>query len=172
VAGETLYKGADHTLETMLHEAAHVLAKVRGVQDTSRQGRWHNQRFRAMAEEMGLEHPNQIADPKHGFTDVVLTPGTREEYASVIADLDRAIRLYVKIPETLSGVGGGGEKIELPGGGRPARPGAKPGNTNNVKAVCGCEVPRIIRVSRKVLEADPIICGRCREEFGPEETSS
>ncbi|MFD1534873.1 hypothetical protein [Pseudonocardia aurantiaca] len=34
------------------HEkAAHALAHVRGIKDTSRQGRWHNARFKALAEE-------------------------------------------------------------------------------------------------------------------------
>lgn len=39
VAGETLAKGAAHTVETVLHEGAHVLAQVREIKDTSRQGR-------------------------------------------------------------------------------------------------------------------------------------
>jgi hypothetical protein len=39
----------------MLHEAAHALAQVRGIKDTSRRGRWHNARFRALAEELRIE---------------------------------------------------------------------------------------------------------------------
>jgi hypothetical protein len=35
-----------------VHEAAHGLANTRGVKDTSRQGRYHNKRFRALAEEL------------------------------------------------------------------------------------------------------------------------
>ena len=38
-------------LGTLLHEGAHGLASVRKVQDTSRQGRFHNARYNALAEE-------------------------------------------------------------------------------------------------------------------------
>jgi hypothetical protein len=36
VAGECLAEGPRQTLQTMLHEAVHALAHVRGVNDTSR----------------------------------------------------------------------------------------------------------------------------------------
>src|SRR5690606_4546663 len=79
VAGETLARGADRTVETMLHEAAHVPAQVRGIKDTSRQGRWHNQKFRRLAEELGLEYLKESAHPRVGFSECRMTPGTREE---------------------------------------------------------------------------------------------
>ncbi len=34
---------------TLLHEAVHAVASERGIKDTSRQGRYHNARFRAIA---------------------------------------------------------------------------------------------------------------------------
>src|SRR5690554_3952869 len=172
VAGETLARGAAHTLETMLHEAAHVLAKVRGIKDTSRQGRWHNQKFRKLAEELGLEYPKESAHPQVGFSECLMTPGTREAYAQVIEDLDRAIRLTIALPEFLAaaaegGAGhGAGEDIHH-GGRKPRQPGAT-STTNNLKAVCGCPTPRIIRASRKVLEEGDIVCGKCREPFEAE----
>ena len=42
VGGEGLVRGAADVLGTLLHEAAHALAHVRDIKDTSRQGRWHN----------------------------------------------------------------------------------------------------------------------------------
>jgi hypothetical protein len=54
VGGEGLSRGAEGVLATLLHEATHGLAHVRRVQDTSRQGRYHNARFRALGEELGL----------------------------------------------------------------------------------------------------------------------
>lgn len=172
VAGETLARGADHTVETMLHEAAHVLAQVRGIKDTSRQGRWHNQRFRRLAEELGLEYPKESAHPRVGFSECLMTPGTREEYAQVIEDLDRAIRLTIALPEFLATAPEGGESHGAGeyihhGGRKPRQPGATP-TTNNLKAVCGCPTPRIIRASRKVLEEGDIVCGKCRESFKAE----
>jgi hypothetical protein len=55
VGGEGLARGPADVLGTLLHEAAHALAHVRGIKDTSRQGRWHNTRFKALAEELGIE---------------------------------------------------------------------------------------------------------------------
>lgn len=168
VAGETLARGADCTVETMLHEAAHVLAQVRGIKDTSRQGRWHNQRFRALAEEVGLEYLKESAHPRVGFSECRMTPGTREEYAGVIEELDRAIRLTIALPEYLAaapeGGYGAGEHVHHSGR-KPRQPGATSTTTNNLKATCGCG--RIIRASRKVLAEDPILCGGCREPFKP-----
>jgi hypothetical protein len=42
IVGELLAKDGRKILHTLLHEAAHALAEVRGIKDTSRQGRYHN----------------------------------------------------------------------------------------------------------------------------------
>ena len=42
VSGEGLQRGPVDVLGTLLYEAAHGLASVRMVSDTSRQGRYHN----------------------------------------------------------------------------------------------------------------------------------
>jgi len=161
MAGETLAKGARQVLQTMLHEGAHTLAKVREIQDTSRQGRWHNAKFRTLAEEVGLEHKNSTADSSIGFSFVTLTEQTVEEYADLLAELDREIHLMVSLPGFLAGLGGeqGGENMgKAPKG--PAQP-----NTNNVKATCLCEEPNIIRMSRKVLDKRVVMCEECNERF-------
>ncbi|WP_156046190.1 hypothetical protein [Herbidospora cretacea] len=50
IAGELLALGAARVLQTMLHEAAHALAHVRGIKDTSRSGnRYHNSLFAELA---------------------------------------------------------------------------------------------------------------------------
>src|ERR1700733_5971927 len=54
VGGEGLARGGRDVLGTLLHEAAHGVASTRAIQDTSRQGRFHNTRFRTLAEELGL----------------------------------------------------------------------------------------------------------------------
>ena len=166
LAGEALAKGARQTLQTMIHEAAHTLARVRDLKDTSRQGRWHNQTFRKLAEEMGLEHKRDQADKSHGFSFVTLTETTIARYADLLAELDREIRLVINLPLWLGGTQDedeteGGEKI---GGGK--KPTKGEGSTsNNLKCVCRCETPRIIRVSRKVLEEAGIMCRECGEDF-------
>jgi hypothetical protein len=51
----------DAQLATLLHEAAHGLAHVRKIPDTSRQGRYHNRRYQVLAEELGLD----VAEPAY-----------------------------------------------------------------------------------------------------------
>src|SRR6266542_565300 len=50
VGGEGLRRGARDVLATMLHEAGHGLAAARNLKDTSRQGRYHNAKYKALAE--------------------------------------------------------------------------------------------------------------------------
>jgi hypothetical protein len=161
MAGETLAKGARQVLQTMLHEGAHTLAKVREVQETSRQGRWHNAKFRTLAEEMGLEYKSDQADKAIGFSQVTLTDATVEEYADLMTELDAEIHLMVSLPGWLGGDAGqnGGENMgKAPKG--PAAP-----NTNNVKATCLCEEPNIVRMSRKVLDRRVVHCEDCNSLF-------
>jgi hypothetical protein len=54
VSGEGLTRGAPQVFATLLHEAAHALAREREIRDTSREGRYHNRRFKRIAEELGL----------------------------------------------------------------------------------------------------------------------
>ena len=49
---------AEDVLVTLLHEACHAWAQANDVQDTSRQGRWHNKRFAKIARRIGL-----VAEP-------------------------------------------------------------------------------------------------------------
>jgi hypothetical protein len=55
VGGEGLQRGPLEVLGTLLHEAAHGVAQARSIKDTSRQGRYHNRRYAALAAELGLE---------------------------------------------------------------------------------------------------------------------
>lgn len=172
VAGEALAKGAEHVVESMLHEGAHTLATAREIQDTSRQGRWHNDKFRKLAQELGLEYRGDKADPTHGFSNMLLTDATREKYADLIKKLDAAIRAVIRMPAFVAGANGeqaGGEFIH--GGKRPKTGTAGP-STNNLKLTCCCvdeetgdPKPRIIRASKKEAERGQMMCGICREFF-------
>lgn len=165
VAGEALAKGAEHVVESMLHEGAHTLATAREIQDTSRQGRWHNDKFRKLAQELGLEYRGDKADPTHGFSNMLLTDATREKYADLIKKLDAAIRAVIRMPAFVAGTTGehgGGEFIH--GGKRPKTEGSG-SSTNNLKLTCECEQPKIIRASKKVAELGVIRCDDCGELF-------
>lgn len=143
VGGEGLARGPGEVLATLLHEAAHALADVRGIKDTSRQGRWHNAKFKALGEELGIE---VTKDPRLGWSPTTLRPATRALYASMIDQLGSALRLH--------------RAMEASG---PATTTKKTGPS---ACMCGC--PRRIRVAPSVLELGPIICGVCDRPFSHE----
>ncbi len=142
VAGECFAEGATHTLTTILHEAAHALAQVRGIKDTSRQGKYHNRRYLELAAELGLQWPTDTKiHPVNGFSDVQLTDDTREVYAETISDLDSAITLHL---DTFRRLGLAGQGQPDPGaGGQDQGDGHTDGDGgsktfNRSKLVCDC----------------------------------
>jgi hypothetical protein len=142
VSGEGLRRGARDVLATLLHEAAHGMANTRKIQDTSRQGRWHNRRFATLAGELGLK---VTQDPKTGWSQTHLTEQLAERYADQLTGLSSALLLW--------------RHAELQLGTQT--------NSRNLLA-CSCECGRKLRVAKSTLEQAPIICGACDEEFTPE----
>jgi hypothetical protein len=142
VGGEGLRRGARDVLGTLLHEAAHGLAHTRRIADTSRGGRYHNRRYRALAEELGL-HVTQT--PPIGWTRTTVPDSTAHDYQHAIADLTAALRLWRR-DEPRSATGGA--------------------SRNLLACTCGCA--RRIRVARRTLHQAPILCGGCGQPFQPE----
>ncbi|MGH3233143.1 MAG: hypothetical protein ACRDOH_07785 [Streptosporangiaceae bacterium] len=140
VAGEGLGRGARAVLGTVLHEAAHGLASTRGIRDTSRQGRYHNTRYRRLAEELGLA----VAQVDGiGWSGTTVTDAAAAVYAAEIGDLAGALVAW--------------RHPERRGGGRAG------GSNNGLAARCGCG--RRIRVAPAVYDAGPITCGICGGDF-------
>lgn len=166
LASEALAKGATQVLQTTIHEAAHTLARVRGQKDTSRQNRYHNKVFLTLAEELGLEHKASTPDSTHGFSFVTLTEATKEKYADLLEELTKELVLTGLLPSWLGGDEEedekGGEKITKPKGGEDEKGKAQ---TGNLKAVCKCAEPNIIRLSRKVLDKGIVRCDECGHLF-------
>ena len=169
LSGEAFAAGAEQTLQTLTHEAVHALAVVRDVKDTSRDGRYHNKRFVALAEELGLEWPEgRKPHGTIGFSAVVLTEETKERYSDVMEDLSKAIAAHLDTFERMGLTTGSGEgSTEGEDGETPnlPKPEPKKKSRSNLKATCGCEEPRIIRASAAVLEEGFIVCKLCGEEF-------
>ena len=141
IGGEGLIRAAADVFGTLLHEAAHALAHVRDIKDTSRQGRWHNAKFKALAEELGIE---VTKDPRIGWSPTTIPATTCEQYTEVIAELGRVLRLH--------------RSVEIAGG-KDKKPSPPP---------CVCECGRKIRVAPTVLAAGPITCGVCGTDFAPD----
>ena len=142
VSGEGLNRGARAVLATLLHEAAHGLATTRGVKDTSRQGRWHNRRFAALARELGLA---VTEDRTTGWSQTRLTDQLAGRYAEQLAGLDAALGLW-RHAERQHGPAAGSRNL----------------------LACACACGRKLRVAAATLEQAPILCGGCEEPFTPE----
>lgn len=140
VSGEGLKRPAPEVLTTLLHEAAHGLADVRQIKDTSRQGRWHNAKFAKHAVELGLE-PQK--DSRIGWSHCTLLPDTATLYAAELDAMGEALQAY-RHPE-----------IHLGGSTR---------KSNNALP-CACSCPRRIRVARAVLDEGAITCDVCGAAF-------
>jgi hypothetical protein len=140
VSGEGLARTAPEVLATLLHEAAHGLAHTRGIKDTSRQGRWHNQHFKVLAEGLGLAIAK---DPKIGWSVTAITPTTIGRYADVLVELAGAMSAYRHL-----------EPVDTP---------TTTASRNGLALECCC--PRKIRVSNSVHAEGPIICGLCDTAF-------
>ncbi|WP_340557547.1 MULTISPECIES: hypothetical protein [Streptomyces] len=144
--------GAELSFERLLHEAVHGVAAARGVRDTSRAGRYHNRRFLAIAEEMGLEHTDE-PHPSSGFSLVSLTPEARKRYRTTAERLQRALRAHTAATRTDTASSFRG----------PAARHGSSGGGVRVKAVCDCG--RNVRVVPSVLAQAPIMCGACGKQF-------
>ena len=142
IGGEGLARGARSVLGTLLHEGAHGVASVREIKDTSRQGRFHNTRYRALAEELGLA---VAKTGTIGWSDTSVPDSTAALYRAELRRLDAALVAY-RHAECDHGRGG------------------RTSSNNGVAARCGCD--RRIRVAESVLGAGPITCGLCGTDFG------
>jgi curved DNA-binding protein CbpA len=142
ISGEGLARDAASVLGTLLHEAAHALAAARGIKDTSRQGRYHNQKFKAHAEELGItvEHDSRI-----GWSITTVPEATARRYAVQIAALAEAMTLW-RHAEQQTTRGGNGSR-----------------STNLLAASCLCG--RLIRIAASTLAMAPVICTACDGKF-------
>jgi len=75
-------KGVFNAAEVVAHELVHLANAVAGREDTSRQGRYHNELFRTTAEAMGLI---VAKDGIHGWRDTRLGHELQEHVRDLIA---------------------------------------------------------------------------------------
>ena len=123
VGGEGLRLGAVEVLGTLLHEAAHGLGWSRGIQNTSRGGRYHNRRYKALAEELGLDVAQVGAI---GWSDTTVQEATVVRYAATLAEIEAALVLWRRI-EAGSSTGGAAGATCWPVGARAGAGSGWPG---------------------------------------------
>jgi hypothetical protein len=141
VGGEGLQRGPTDVLGTLLHEAAHGLAQARSIQDTSRQGRYHNRHYAALAGELGLD----VTSVKPiGWSATTVPEPTAGAYAEQLQELQAALVLWRR---------------------QEHRIGTGTRSHNLLAAACGCG--RRLRVAKATLAEAPILCGACQQPFEP-----
>ncbi|MGY2090467.1 hypothetical protein [Nocardia gipuzkoensis] len=158
VGGEGFAFGAREVFGTLLHEAAHGIARTRGVQDVSRGGAYHNGKYKAIAEELGLTVTRQAS---RGWVETALPDATAKRYRRQIDGLAKVLiahRRNEHDPPPDASAGGNGDE-EIAGEGKERAP------RNGHVLVCGCEPVRRIRAAQRALAAGPILCGVCTQAF-------
>lgn len=73
LCAEYLNRPFEETCSTLIHEMVHLWNLQEGVQDTSRSGTYHNQKFKTAAEAHGLTVEKTA---KYGYSKTTLTPAT------------------------------------------------------------------------------------------------
>jgi hypothetical protein len=142
ISGEGLNRPPKDVLGTLLHEAAHALAAARGIKDTSRQGRYHNTKFKTLAEELGLAVESH---PAIGWSLTTITDATTEHYVDQLTALAAAMVLWRT--------------------GEAAAPTTQRRNSNLLAAICPCG--RSIRAAASTLAEADILCTACGDPFTP-----
>lgn len=143
ITGECMAQGAGQVLQTLIHEATHGLANVRKIKDTSRGNRYHNRRFVALGEELGLVAP-EAPHTTIGWSSMVLPDEVRDSYES-LPHLAQALVVCI------------GDVLDLTV--EPEAPIRTP------KPVFECDCGRKLRLTEKTFEEGPVICGLCTGVF-------
>lgn len=143
ISGESFKRPAVETFGTLLHEAAHALAFARRAKDTSREGRYHNERYKLLAEELLLTVGKRTET--RGWSHTSMSKAASERYAAEIEAL-AAAQQKARDPH----------RRHLKAG---------QGRTFRDTLVCGCLLPRKIAVAPGIAVLGPIICGICRQPF-------
>lgn len=155
IYGERLAEGAEAVMQTLIHEAAHELANIRKLKDTSNRGRYHNKTFVKVAEELGLEAPTASAGPSMGYSDCHITQDTIDKYNYEVKELAEACKSFVSpsLADVLT-------KIKK----------------ETVYAYCQCDDESSKITWTKALQKRfeelgglyPLMCAVCRQTFVPE----
>lgn len=155
ISGERLAEGGREVMQTLIHEAAHALARTRDLTDTSNKNRYHNKIFVGIAEELGLEGPEASAGPAIGYSNCTIPDVTARMYASTIESLDEACKNFVA-PALIEEE----QKTRKP----------------TIKAFCECpegdnDITWSKKYQKKFEETGflPLLCATCRQPFTPED---
>ena len=143
IAAEVLNYPIEETLDTMLHEMVHLYCRQHDIKEVSRGGKYHNKRFKAIAEEHGL---TCVPCGQYGWN---TTPGDNlVEYALNKGWNEILLGRNSLPPAMRTGATGTAQPGTAPGGEK------RPSSTR--KLICP-KCSQSVRATRKV----NILCGDC-----------
>lgn len=152
IAAEVLDRQIEEIIDTMIHEMIHLFCRENGIQEVSRGGKYHNKRFKALAEEKGLMCVNagQYGWNTQGTGNDALTEYALEKGWTEMK-ISRGTWQQIRIPTTGTAAHGG---AETEGGKRPSS------TRKYVCPKCG--------MSARATRAVNIKCGDCDETMTAE----
>lgn len=160
---------AEDVLVTLLHECCHVYAQANDVQDTSRDGRYHNARFGQIAHQIGLTVER---DRTIGIVTPSLKSWAMTEYADLVEQLQEGLGL-ARAPQRP--VLGSDQRDHLVGSdtdgdqGEASSAGGSDNGPKYIFATCNCPGSRghniTIRIAGGSWHAQTIRCVTCDAWF-------
>ncbi len=98
VRGEHLQQPASTVFQTLAHEAVHVIAKSRGIVDTSKYGWYHRKAFSVLAQDLGMRghHASYKRSHRYGWYYCTLTPAMEEQHKDAIETI-ASIKSYAAV---------------------------------------------------------------------------
>lgn len=146
ISAESLARGPEATLGTLIHELAHATAAAQGIRDTSNNNRYHNKRFKEIAEGMGITLEQA---PTIGWSVTTLPATTAERYKPGLDALEKSLTTY---------------RMGLSFAALPTPP-AKPRNKTKAPMVCGCNDPVTVSIQWFDRMAPSLHCDACNGGF-------
>lgn len=144
LVAENLNRSGEEVFTTLIHEAVHGIAHVRGIRETS--GQRHNKKFAVLCEEVGLIPPEK-PDAKIGFSAAKLSEDAKVMYAAEIEAIEAQLVLCRKLA-------------------------VKPSKSKKTTWIALCQCQRKLRIPRKTI-LDPhkldIACSDCGSAFEMDE---
>lgn len=141
ISAEALDRDYMEIMRTLLHEMVHLYCHINEIQDTSRNGTFHNKRFKMASEMHGFEYDG-VADKKYGWSFSKLTAKSVEKISSLGISPDSFV-----IARRSGGAGGEGSED------------GEEKKSNSFKWVCpSCEAK-----VRSTKEKVSLVCGECSD---------
>ena len=155
VSAEHLNRPIENICSTVMHECIHYYCQIKGIQDVSSNGRYHNKKFKEEAEKRGLIISKReyigwsVTEPSEEFIEVIRSHGIEKPI-----DINRDGE-QIDLAGLLGGMGANGMIL-----GPNGLPVAVKKKTSTRKYICPC-CGNSFRATKDI----DVLCLNCNEQF-------